>query len=55
MAIEGFSVQNDHPAAQPSLAERIRAYQPLAIVSIIRGVEGIVNAAAVATRSKAPR
>jgi hypothetical protein len=42
-------------AAQPSLAERIRAYQPLAIVSIMRGIGDIVNEAAVAAGSDAPR
>ena len=38
-----------------SLAERIRGYQPLAIVSVMRGIGDIVNEAAVAAGSDAPR
>ena len=42
-------------AARASLAERIRGYQPLAIVSVMRGIGDIVNEAAVAAGSDAPR
>jgi hypothetical protein len=42
-------------AAQASLTEHIRAYQPLAIVSIMRAIGDIVNEAAVAACSDAPR
>ena len=42
-------------AAQASLTERIRAYQPLAIVSMMRSIGNIVNEAAIAAGSDAPR
>jgi hypothetical protein len=35
-------------AAQPSLTERIRAYQPLAIVTLLLSIKEIVEAAAIA-------
>jgi hypothetical protein len=40
---------------QASLTERIRAYQPLAIASIMRSIGDIVNEAAIAAGSNAPR
>jgi hypothetical protein len=42
-------------AAQKSLADRIVKYRPLAIVSLLRSIESIVNAAANAADSDAPR
>ena len=42
-------------AAQASLTERIREYQPLAIVSIMRSIGNIVNEAAVAACGDVPR
>jgi hypothetical protein len=42
-------------AAQKSLADRIVKYRPLAIVSFLLSIEGIVNAAANAADSDAPR
>jgi hypothetical protein len=41
--------------AKGSLADRIAEYQPLAIVSLLLGIHGIVDAAAVAAGSNAPR
>lgn len=41
--------------AQASLSERIRSYQPLAIVSLLLGIKHIVDAAAIAAGSKVPR
>ena len=42
-------------AAQASLTARIRAYQPLAIVSIMRSIGDIVDEAAVAACGDVPR
>jgi hypothetical protein len=42
-------------AAQASPTERIRAYQPLAIVSLMRSIGDIVNEAAVAACGDVPR
>jgi hypothetical protein len=41
--------------AKDSLADRIAEYQPLAIVSLLLGIQGIVDAAAIAAGSNAPR
>jgi hypothetical protein len=41
-------------AAQHSLAERIAAYQPQAIVSLLKSIEPSVRAAAIAAGSNAP-
>jgi hypothetical protein len=42
-------------AAQDSLAARIAEYRPLAIVSLLISIKTIVNAAAIAACSDAPR
>jgi hypothetical protein len=42
-------------AAQASLTERIRAYQPLAVVTLLLSIEEIVEAAAIAAGSTAAR
>ncbi len=41
--------------AQKSLADRIKAYQPEAIVSLLKSIEPFVNAAAIMAGSNAPR
>jgi hypothetical protein len=41
--------------AQKSLADRIKAYQPEAIVSLLKSIEPFVNAAAIMAGSKACR
>jgi hypothetical protein len=41
--------------AQDSLAQRIAEYQPLAIVTLLRAIKDIVEAAAIAARCDAPR